>query len=173
MAGGVDTETVDTHLDEAGVAFHQVIGHAGILGVEVNAVTCNLSPPAGGIVPVKPSLVVVEVVDILVGEVGVLHQRQAGAILVFCREREVVVGKKSAVADGEGLHRGVDVSEVLGIVLLEHRAEVGLAEVAGMLEHDVEDELHSALVDLVDEFLEGDIGIGRGGVFRHIAVVDF
>ncbi len=42
-----------------------------------------------------------------------------------------------------------------------------------MLYHDVENQLHAALVHLVDELLEGHVGIGVGGVLAYIAVVDF
>ena len=51
-------------------------------------------------------------------------------------------------------------------VAVKQLAEVCLAEVAGVVEHDVENHLHASLVGSVDERLEGD-------VLRLVAVVYF
>ena len=46
MTGRIDTESVDTHLDEAGVAIDEIIRHRRMLRVEIDTVAGNLSPPA-------------------------------------------------------------------------------------------------------------------------------
>ena len=82
MAGGIDTEAVYTHLDEFSIAFNQVFGYGGILGVQVYAVAGNLSPPAVGIVPVPACTHVVPVVvRILVCAVRIFQVGESGLIL--------------------------------------------------------------------------------------------
>ncbi len=76
MTAGVDTESVNTHLDEFRVAVNEIVGHLGVLGIEVNAVTCNLSPPTGRIVPVEVGIVVPQVLRVLVLATCVLHQTE-------------------------------------------------------------------------------------------------
>ena len=51
-ARGVDAETVDAHFDELAVTFYKIVYNGLVFGVKVNAVACNLSPPAAGFVPV-------------------------------------------------------------------------------------------------------------------------
>ena len=63
-------------------------------------------------------------------------------------------------------HACVDVALVALPVAVKQLAEVCLAEVAGVVEHDVENHLHASLVGSVDERLEGD-------VLRLVAVVYF
>ena len=99
---------------------------------------------------------------VAVGEAGVFHQGQTCTVLVGWLHGRVVGRELSAFALGHHKHRGVDVTEVLGVVLLEHAAEFAFTEVAGMLEHDVEYELHAALVHFVYEFLECYFGICVG-----------
>ena len=102
---------------------------------------------------------------VAVGEVGVLHQSQTGAILICGRKGEIVVGKHAAIFECAGNHGSVDVAEVLRVVLVEHGTEVALAEVAGVLEHDVENQLHAALVHFVNQLLESVFGILGGSCF--------
>ena len=52
MARCVDTETVNTHLDELAIALYEILCHGVVLGVKVYAVACNLSPPTVRLVPV-------------------------------------------------------------------------------------------------------------------------
>ena len=40
MLGTVNAEAINAHLDEASVAFAQILIYSGILGVEVNTVCC-------------------------------------------------------------------------------------------------------------------------------------
>jgi len=81
VAAGVDTESVNTHLDEVCVAVDKIVGSLWVLGVQVHAVAGNLCPPAGVVVPVELSEVVPEVVDVVVFIVGVLHLAKTSAVL--------------------------------------------------------------------------------------------
>ena len=81
VAAGVDTESVNTHLDEVCVAVDKIVGSPRVLGVQVHAVAGNLCPPAGVVVPVELSEVVPEVVDVVVFIVGVLHLAKTSAVL--------------------------------------------------------------------------------------------
>ena len=83
MACSVDTETVDTHLDEFAILLNEVLRHGGVLGVKVDTVTCDLPPPAVGKVPVPACTYVMPiVVVILVGAVGVLQVGEASVKLL-------------------------------------------------------------------------------------------
>ena len=83
MACSVDTEAVDTHLDEIAILLNEVLRHGGVLGVKVDTVTCDLTPPAVGKVPVPACTYVMPiVVVILVGAVGVLQVGEASVKLL-------------------------------------------------------------------------------------------
>ena len=81
MSTCINTEAIYTHLDEFAVAFDEVISHKCVLGVEVHAVACYLSPPTGIVVPVEVAIVVPVVILIVVLTVGILHFGQTLAIL--------------------------------------------------------------------------------------------
>ncbi len=82
MARGVDAETVDAHFDELAVTFYKIVYNGLVFGVKVNAVACNLSPPAAGFVPVPCiSHVVPVVLVVVVLAVGVLHVFEPFAVL--------------------------------------------------------------------------------------------
>ena len=82
MAGGIDTETVYTHLDELTVAFYQIFSHSRVLGIQVYTVTGNLSPPTVGFVPVPCSSHMVPIVmRIVINAIGIFHQGQATLVL--------------------------------------------------------------------------------------------
>ena len=152
VTAGVDAEAVDAHGDELGVAVDDVVVDCGVLGVEVDAVAGDLTPPARGVVPAPVvTHVVPVVVAVVVDTVDIFHQRQAGAILLTGGEAEVVGGQLGV---GVKQHRGVDVAQILGVVLDKHGAEVLLAEVAGVLEHNVKDNLHAAGMCGINEVLE-------------------
>ena len=44
VSGTVNAEAIHAHLDEASVAFTQILIYGGILGVEVNTISCYLTP---------------------------------------------------------------------------------------------------------------------------------
>ena len=155
MAGGVDAEAVDSHLDELAVALHNVVGDGRVLGVQVHAVAGNLSPPAVGQVPVPVCRHVVPVVlAVVVLSVGVLQVLEARVILLVgwyvpvCFAAEYV----------RRVHTGLDVGLILDVlVALIELAEEVFAEVAGVLEHDVEDYLQPLGVSGIDKALEGNV----------------
>ena len=145
VAGGVDTEAVNTHFDEFAVALHEVVDNSGVLGVEVDAVAGNLTPPARGIVPVPCVGHVVPVVFVVVVlSVGVLEVFETFAILGYL----TLVGQIPVACSSETLVVGDEAGGDIGLiadvlVAVEEVAEVVLAEVAGMLEHNVEDDFHA------------------------------
>ena len=143
-----------------------------MLCVKIDAVACYLSPPARRVVPVKPRLVVPIVVDVIVLEIRILHQCQARAVLV-CRLHRGIVRRKPAALTLRHHFHAADVSKVDRIVLFKHLAKMGFAEVAGMLQHNVKNNLHAAFVHLVDECLECHVSIGVRVGLSYVAVVDF
>ena len=82
MSGGIYAKSVDSHLDKLGVAVDKIVGHISIFSVEVNAVACNLPPPARRVVPAEVGVVMPLVVHVMVFAVGIFHQREACAILL-------------------------------------------------------------------------------------------
>ena len=154
VATGVDAETVNTHLDERAVAVDEILIGLGVLGVQVHAVASNLCPPAVRLVPVEVAVVVPQVVRVVVHAVGVLHLGQAVGILLFTRQIQVVVLEFATILDGEWNHALAQVALRLAIVAGEQLAQVLLAEVARVVEHDVEDDFHAALVRFVNHGLE-------------------
>ncbi len=105
---------------------------------------------------------VVVVLGVVVLSVGILHHGQAALILRCRREVEVIAADDILV----GNHAGVDVGLVEDVLAArELLAELLLAEVAGVVEHDVENDLDALLVRLVDEGLEVDVARAAAVVF--------
>ena len=171
MSSCVYTETIDTHLDKAGIAFHEVLRNRRVLCVQIDAVACNLSPPARRVVPVEPSFVVPVVMRVAVCEVRVLHHCQACAVLIGGLHIGIVCRKHSSLFGRYGYHRCIDIAQILRVVLLEHLAQVVLAEVAGVLKHNVKYEFHPTFVYLVYKFLKSNVCICIGAFLGHISVV--
>ena len=90
MASGVNSKTVNTHLDEGAVAVDQIFGNGRVFGIQVNAVARNLSPPPCVVVPVELAEVVPVIVRVVVLVVGVLHLFQTVVILLARRQIGVV-----------------------------------------------------------------------------------
>ena len=155
MAARIDAETVNAHLDERAIAVDEVFCHSGILGIQINAVTGNLRPPARVVVPIELAEVVPTVVIVVVLVVGILHLLQARVILL-ARRQTVVVGRQQTAhrVGGIGFHALINL-ELVGIpVASEQFTQVFLAEVARVIEHHIEQHLHATGMRLVDECLE-------------------
>jgi len=154
VAAGVDAETIDAHLDESAVLFAQILIGSGIFGVQIDAIAGNLGPPAGVVVPVELAEMVPQIVGIVIDAVGVFHLGEARRILCRSGEREVVVGQSAAVAFGIGHHASVDGGLVGVPIAREQFAEILFAEIAGVVDDDVEQDFHAASVGGVDDGLE-------------------
>jgi len=156
MTGCIDTESIDTHLDETAVALYEIICYVVVLGVQIHAVACNLSPPAVRIIPVEVTKMVPVVVNILVLTTDVLQQAKTTLILLI-RDTCKVVGTQLLLVRN---HTSIDecLSSQVGITV-KLLAECLLTEVTGMVEHDVEDDLDTLFVSLVDEFLEHGVTV--------------
>ena len=152
MARGVDTEAVNAHLDELAVAFHEIFCNGVVLGVEIDAVACYLTPPAVGVVPVPAGGVVVVVVVVVV--LRLLEIFEACRILLFARQI-VVVGRQTVVVRDDGSRYRRLVLDVLAAC--EEGVEICLSKVSCVVEHDVKDNLHAFGVGSIDEALECDI----------------
>ena len=156
MTGSIDTESIDTHLDKAAIALHEIICHIVVLGVQIHAVTCNLSPPAVRKVPVKVTKMVPVVVNILVLATYVLHQGKTTLILLISDTCKIVGPQLLLIRN----HTGIDecLSSQVGITV-ELLAECLLTEVTGVVEHDVEDDLDTLFMCLINEFLEHGVTV--------------
>ena len=154
MAAGINPEAINTHLDEFAVAVDKITVGLGILGVEVHTVTGNLCPPAVGLVPVEIAVVVPQVVGVVVYTVGVLHLGEAVAVLSAATHAAIVVLKQSALRDGIGYHALAHVALRHVVVAVEQLAQMFLAKVSGVVDHNVEYHLHAAGVSCIDEVLE-------------------
>jgi len=156
VTGSIDTESIHTHLDETAVALYEIICYVVVLGVQVNTVTSNLSPPAIRKVPVEVTKVVPVVVNILVLTTNILQQAKTTLILLI-RDTCKVVGTQLLLVRN---HTSIDecLSFQVGITV-KLLAECLLTEVTGMVEHDVEDNLDTLFVSLVNEFLEHGITV--------------
>ena len=78
-------------------------------------------------------------------------------VLIPVWQVAVVVGQLSAVFFGEGNHAFVDVV-LIGIPIAGKLfAERAFAKVAGVIEHDVENEFHAPFVHFIDKGLEAHI----------------
>lgn len=108
-------------------------------------------------------------IDIVVG-LGSLHQGQSGLILLV-RGHGIVVGRQ-LVGYFEQIRNRVR----LGFVLLEHREQVLLAEVTGMINNDILNDLNALGMCGVNQFLVGGAcglvsRIDFGKINRVIAVI--
>ena len=110
--------------------------------------------------------VVPVVVCVVVNACGVFHLRKACRVLLTTRKAQVVVWKFATIFLCERYHTLIDVGLVFCPITIEHLAESGLAEVTGVVEDDVEDNLHTALVCFFDNLLETN-------AFGLIAMVHF
>ena len=115
-------------LDELAVAVHDVFGYIVVLGVEVHAVTCNLSPPAVGKVPVPARAIMVVIVVGLV--FGILEIFPALRVLRFGVLVEIVRTQPLGVGNHRCGYRCL-VPDVL--VAGEEGVEIGFSEVPGVL----------------------------------------
>jgi hypothetical protein len=86
VTGCINTETIDTHLDEIAIAVDKIFSHCIILSIEVHTVTCNLSPPAVWLIPVEVTEMVPVVVWIMILTIGILHQGKTP--LILCRRQK-------------------------------------------------------------------------------------
>ena len=107
----IDTEAVHAHFDKASIAINDILAHSRVFGVKVHTVTRDLSPPSRWVVPVEPPFVVPIVVDILVGEIRVFHQRQTRSVLVAGFHRSIIFGKLTALGLRQHLH-ATDIAKV-------------------------------------------------------------
>ena len=150
MTGGIDTETIHTHLDELTIALHEIICHRVVLCIQVYAVTGNLTPPTGWIIPTELAVMVPVVVNITVLTVHILHHGKTTMVLILWKDGQVVTTQSFCRG-----HTSIDVSLVAKLcVTIEQLAELLLTEVTGVVEHDVKNDLDTLFVSLVDEFLE-------------------
>ena len=156
MTGSIDTESIHTHLDETAVALYEIICYVVVLGIQVNAVACNLSPPAVRKVPVEVTKMVPVVVNILVLTTNILQQAKTTLILLI-RDTCKVVGTQLLLVRN---HTSIDecLSFQVGITV-KLLAECLLTEVTGVVEHDVEDNLDTLCMCLVNEFLEHGVTV--------------
>ena len=156
MTGCIDTESIDTHLDKAAIALHEIVCYVVVLGVQIDAVACNLSPPAIRIIPVEVTKVVPVVVNILVLTTSILHQAKTTLILLISDTCKVVGTQLLLVRNHTGIDECLSCQVGITVKLL---AECLLTEVTGMVEHNVEDNLDTLFVCLVDEFLEHGVTV--------------
>ena len=169
MAGCIDTETIDTHLDELAIALYEILCHLVVLSVKVYTVASNLTHPTAGEVPVPVvGCMVPVVVYVVVLSICILHQSQTALVLLSTYNCEIVGAKHIAVRN----HTSVDFSLVTKLgVALKLLAEILLTKVTGVVEHDVKYNLDALSMCLVDEFLEHYVATLRA-VTALIAAVD-
>ena len=90
------------------------------------------------------------VVRIMILTIGILHQGKTTLIL-YLYIVQIIVAQHVLIRN----HTSIDVSLVTKMsITIEHLAELLLTEVTGVIEHDIEDNLDTLGVSLVDEFLE-------------------
>ena len=156
MTGCIDTETIHTHLDKAAIALYEIICYVVVLGIQIHTVACNLSPPAIRKVPVEVTKMVPVVVNILVLTTDVLQQAKTTLILLI-RDTCKVVGTQLLLVRN---HTSIDecLSCQVGITV-ELLAECLLTEVTSVIEYDVENNLDTLGMCLVDEFLEHGVTV--------------
>ena len=150
MTGGIDTETIHTHLDELTIASNEILSYLVVLCIEVNTVTSNLTPPTEWIIPTELTVMVPVVVNITVLTVHILHHGKTTMVLIFWKDGQVVTTQSFCRG-----HTSIDVSLVAKLcITIEQLAELLLTEVTGVVEHYVKNDLDTLGVSLVDEFLE-------------------
>ena len=81
MPYGINTETVNAHLDVLAVSVNYVLCNCGVLGVEVNAVACNLRELCCPIIVVR--ILEITGVVIVVGVIG-LACRDFSHLVILC-----------------------------------------------------------------------------------------
>ena len=106
------------------------------------------------------------VIYVVVLTVCIFHFAQTISILDGTRHRKIVIRKLTAFTLSEWLHTIIDAALVGIPVAVEEFAEMVFSEVAGMVKHDVENNLHALGVCRIDERLEGHI-------FREVTRVNF
>ena len=171
MSAGIDTKTVHTHPDERRVALYKVVIYCRILSIQIHTVAGNLCKPAIGFIPVEVPVVVPVVVRIVVFLLSVLvrrvfHLRQSCRVLTSTVQIGIVVRQQTAFRNRLRNHTFVQRTLVGTIVALKQLAQVSLAEVTRVVEHNIQNDLHSALVHLVNQCLELH-------VFRLVAMIHF
>ena len=152
MSTRINTEAVHTHLDKFRVALNQVVIYIRMLCVQVHAVACDLHPPARRIIPVAMTKVMPIVVVIIVLTLGVFHQRQTLTILI--RQRQIIVRQLSTIFLGVRNHTFIDIRLVFGPVASKHLAQVCFTKVTCVVQHNIQDNLHTALVRFINHLLE-------------------
>jgi len=146
----IDTETIHTHLDELTIAIYEILSYLVVLCIEVNTVTSNLPPPTGWIIPTELTVMVPVVVNITVLTIHILHHGKTTVVLIFWKDGQVVTTQSFCRG-----HTSIDVSLVAKLcVTIEQLAELLLTEVTSVVEHDIEDNLDTLGMSLIDEFLE-------------------
>ena len=98
-----------------------------------------------------------QVVVVVVLIVGILHLGEAIVVLLYAGQVQVVVLKLATLRDGIWNHTLIDVALRLGVVSVKELAQVALAKVASVVDDDVEDDLHAAIVSSIDEVLEAAV----------------
>ena len=150
MTRCIDTEAIHTHLDELTIAIYEILSYLVVLCIEVNTVTSNLPPSTGWIIPTELTVMVPVVVNITVLTIHILHHGKTTVVLIFWKDGQVVTTQSFCRG-----HTSIDVSLVAKLcVTIEQLAELLLTEVTSVVEHDIEDNLDTLSVRLVDEFLE-------------------
>ena len=151
VAGCIDTETIHTHLDKLTIAIYEILSHIVILCVEIHTVTCNLTHPTAWVVPVPVVGCMMPIVMyIVVIAICILHQGKTTLIL-YLYIVQIIVAQHVLIRN----HTSIDVSLVTKTsITVELLAKMLLTEVTGVVEHDIEDNLDTLSVSLVDEFLE-------------------
>ena len=86
MTGGIDTETIHTHLDELTIAIYEILSYLVVLCIEVYAVTGNLTPPTGWIIPTEHTEMMPVVMNILVLTIHILHHGKTTLVLIFWKD---------------------------------------------------------------------------------------
>ena len=150
MTRCIDTETIHTHLDELTIAIYEILSYLVVLCIQVHTVTSNLPPPTGWIIPAELTIMMPVVVNILVLTIHILHHGKTTLVLILWKDGQVVTTQSFCRG-----HTSIDVSLVAKLcVTIEQLTEFFLTEVTGMVEHDIEDNLDTLGMSLIDEFLE-------------------
>ena len=165
MSARVDTESVHAHLNKRGIALNQVVIDGRVLRVQIHAVSGDLEKPAVGLVPVAMRKMMPVVMSVVIDAGRVLHLREPRRVLVIAVERSIVVRQFAAVFLRERYHAVY--RRLIGRpVPIEEMAKVRLAEITGVVEHDIENDLHSPCVRLVYHRLKRD-------AFRLMTMIHF
>ena len=189
VADGVDTESVNAHVDVVRVRVYGVIRNRLVLGVQVNAVARDLAELTGPVIPVQAGkmtvvVVVVGVTDLVIRDhvgkaLGLLHQLQTGIVLLLGLEVVILLSGLDIVIVEQFLrrnHAGLDVGQIGVVVLGEERSHVSLTEVRGVVPYDVLYDLHALFMSGGDQILIGEIvalvsGVDLREVERVIAMI--